>query len=116
MAEIIPQILPERKLRASKCNRCGEINYPARLVCPKCGPNLTSEIVPVELSSQGTVVMWTQLKVTPTGFPSPLTICVVDIDGVKILGTARADSRIQGRCRVRIVEDASGKFPFQFAT
>jgi len=61
-------------------------------------------------------MMWTQLRVTPTGFPSPLIICVVDIDGVKILGTARPDSRIQDNCRVRIIEDASGKFPFQFAT
>lgn len=115
MTEVTPQMLHERKLRASKCNRCGEISYPARLVCPKCGPTLTDKVAQIELSSQGTVVMWTKLRVTPTGFPSPLTICVVDIDGVKILGTALPDTRIQDKCKVRIVEDPSGKFPFQFA-
>lgn len=109
------QVGPERRLQGSKCSRCGNVSFPAMTVCPKCGPTHASEVKLVELPSAGSVVTWTKLQVTPTGFPSPLLLCVVDLGEVKVLGSVQGASEVRAGDKVRIVEDPAGKLPFQLA-
>jgi uncharacterized OB-fold protein len=67
-----------------------------------------------ELPSEGTVTTWTKLHVAPKGFPLPLLHCVLDLGGVKILGTVQGNHVIQIGDRLMIVEDPTGQFPFVF--
>jgi uncharacterized OB-fold protein len=110
----VQQETGEKRLRGSKCDRCGRIAFPAMAVCPKCGPTHPGTVQPVELPSAGTVVTWTVLHVAPKGFPSPLVHCILDLGGVKILGTFQGSPEIQSGEVLRIVEDPTGKFPFVF--
>ncbi len=104
----------EKTLHSSKCDRCGLMSFPPMIVCPKCGPDFMKEVKQAELPSLGIVVTWTKVHVTPPGFPSPLLMCIADF-GVNMLGTLHGNPEIQEGDKVRIIEDPSGKLPFQFA-
>jgi uncharacterized OB-fold protein len=111
-ASIAQQQLVKKRLYGSKCGRCGYIAFPSMAVCPKCGPTHSEEVKAHELPSE--VVTWTELHVAPKGFPSPLVHCVLDLGGVKILGTVQGNHTVRFGDRLMIVEDPSGQFPFVF--
>jgi uncharacterized OB-fold protein len=111
----IGEVVHVKTLQGSKCERCGYVNFPAVNVCPKCGPKYTSAVKVANLPTVGTVVTWTRLKVAPTGFPSPLLHCVLDLGNVKILGTLQGTDEINIGDKLVIVEDPSGRFPFVFS-
>lgn len=112
MASVVQQETREKKLYGSECSRCGYVSFPAMTVCAKCGPTYSKEVKPVELPSVGTAVTWTKLQVAPKGFPSPLVHCIVDLEGVKIIGTVQGTSEIRSDEKMLIVKDPTGKFPF----
>jgi len=106
----------EKRLLASKCERCGNVSYPALVgalvVCPTCGPTFAKDVHSSELPTTGIVVTWTQLTVAPKGFRSPLIHCVLDVGTTKLFATVQGTSSIQEGDTLTIAEDPSGRFPF----
>jgi uncharacterized OB-fold protein len=114
MAQVMEGIR-EKRLFGSKCGRCGYVSFPAMTICPRCGPMYVKEVKPTELPLMGAAITWTKLQVAPKGFPSPLTHCVVDLGGVKVIGTVQGSLEVQGGEILEVVEDPSGRFPFVFS-
>jgi uncharacterized OB-fold protein len=77
---------PQRyRLEAARCDSCGMVLYPPRLVCPQCGArDFTTEVLPRD----GTVVTYTVIRVPPAGFTeqTPLPIALVELsNGVRLM-------------------------------
>ena len=86
------EALKQGKLAASKCQRCGAIYLPSRVICPEChGRNME----PVTVKGTGKLVAFTVISVPPPmmaeeGFDREHPYCsgVVELDeGVRV--TAR---------------------------
>jgi uncharacterized OB-fold protein len=77
---------PQRyRLEAAKCESCGAILYPPRLVCPSCGGRSFTDVV---LPRDGKVVTYTVIRVPPAGFTeqTPLPIALVElVNGVRLM-------------------------------
>jgi len=78
--------MPQRyRLEASKCKKCGKVNFPPRLVCPECHGR---EFEPTHIGNTGKVETFTVIRVAPSGFTdqAPYAIAIVNVgDGVRIL-------------------------------
>ena len=77
---------PQRyRLEAARCDGCGKVLYPPRLVCPGCGGrSFTDEVLPRD----GMVLTYTVIRVPPAGFTeqTPLPIALVELDnGVRLM-------------------------------
>ena len=77
---------PQRyRLEAARCDGCGKVLYPPRLVCPGCGGrSFTTEVLPRD----GRVLTYTVIRVPPAGFTeqTPLPIALVELDnGVRLM-------------------------------
>lgn len=73
--------IPQRyRLEAGRCTACGEVHFPPRAVCRRCGGR---ESVTVVLPSRGKVVTWTQVEIPPADFDDqkPYVNAVVELDG-----------------------------------
>jgi uncharacterized OB-fold protein len=114
MASVTKQMIHEKKLQGSKCDKCGYVSFPAMKVCAKCGPTYAERVKPIEIPTFGTVVTWAGLRVAPRGFPSPLLHCVLDLGSVKILGTVQGTPGIRIGDKLVTADDPSGRFPFVF--
>ncbi len=67
------------RLEATRCADCGEVVFPARLVCPSCrGRNFT----PLALRPEGKVVTFTVIHVPPAAFrnEAPYVLAVVELE------------------------------------
>jgi uncharacterized OB-fold protein len=72
--------VPQRyRLEAGKCTACGEVHFPPRRVCMKCGKR---EFTTVALPDTGKVVTWTVIRVAPDEFTdlAPYAVCLVELD------------------------------------
>ena len=78
--------MPQRyRFEASKCKKCGKVNFPPRLVCPACHHR---EFEPTHINDQGKLETYTVIRVAPSGFTdqAPYPVAIVNLgDGVKIL-------------------------------
>lgn len=76
---------PQRyRLEAGKCNSCGYISFPPRLICPKCK---SKEFETVNLSDKGTIKTFTVIRVASDIFAlqTPFAVAIVELnDGVKL--------------------------------
>ncbi len=76
---------PQRyRLEAGKCNSCGHISFPPRVVCPKCK---SKEFETVNLSDEGTLKTFTVIRVASDTFSlqTPFAVGIVELnDGVKL--------------------------------
>jgi uncharacterized OB-fold protein len=73
------------RLEAARCNDCGKLLYPPRLVCPACKSRSFS---PATLPRDGKVVTYTVVRVPPAGFTeeTPLPVALVELDnGVRLM-------------------------------
>ncbi len=73
------------RLIGSKCRECGDISYPYRFKCLKCG----SETDPYELPKRGKLLLFTQVKNLPERFNryGSYYIGVVELEnGVRVIG------------------------------
>jgi len=59
-------------LIGSKCNQCGYVAFPKKMVCPACLTNGSME--DMELSRRGKIDTFSILHVAPPGFPVPYTV------------------------------------------
>jgi uncharacterized OB-fold protein len=77
--------IPQRyRLEAAKCNKCGKISFPPRLVCPECKER---KFITVKLPSEGKIVTFTIIHVGPKEFAdeTPYAVGIVELkNGVKI--------------------------------
>ncbi len=78
--------MPQRyRYEASKCNDCGKIFFPPRLVCDQCKSRKFENIT---LQREGEVKTFTVIHIPPAPFvdEAPYAIAVVELkDGVNIL-------------------------------
>lgn len=83
----------ERNILGYKCNKCGTIHYPYRMVCKKCGAVLQDlleknpyEIVP--LPSKGRLLTFTVVHTLPGDFEIPeMSLGIVELEnGVRVTG------------------------------
>ena len=79
--------IPQRyRLEANKCQGCGKILFPPRLICPECGGR---EFGPVKLADKGTVLTYTVIRVPPKQFvdQAPFAVGIIELeDGVRLTG------------------------------
>lgn len=77
---------PQRyRLEAARCDDCGKVLYPPRVICPECrGRSFTTVVMP----RTGKVVAGTVVRVPPSGFAdqAPLPIALVELtNGVRLM-------------------------------
>ena len=77
--------MPQRyRYEAAKCQKCGKVYFPPRLVCRECR---SQEFEKTTLAKTGTVETFTVIRVPPSGFAdeAPYAVGVVKLDdGVKL--------------------------------
>jgi hypothetical protein len=69
--------LKKRKLKAQKCNKCGEVFFPPRARCPKC---LSKELGWVELSGRGELYSWSEIHMPPLALEEPYVLGIIDLE------------------------------------
>jgi len=69
--------LKKRKLKAQKCNKCGEIFFPPRARCPEC---LSKQFGWVELSGRGELYSWSEIHMLPLALDEPYVLGVIDLE------------------------------------
>ncbi len=77
--------IPQRyRLEASKCLKCGHINFPPRLLCPECK---TNKFETIKLSDEGKLLTFTVVRVSSDRFSkeTPFAVGIVELnDSVKV--------------------------------
>ncbi len=79
--------IPRRyRMEAGKCKSCGEIFFPGRLICSKCG---AKEFDTIKLSGKGKLATYTIIRVAPEGFADqvPYAVGIIELEeGIKVMG------------------------------
>ena len=98
------------EIYAYKCKKCGQLHYPFRMVCKKCGKNELFEFDTVPLPRKGKLLTFTTVYNLPPDFNvAKLGLGIVELEnGMRITGQikipqpeARDASEGQGRDRPR---------------
>ncbi len=68
------------RLQGARCEKCGTVSLPARLVCPACRGR---KLVPFAVKPQGRVVTFTVVHVGPASHRHevPYALAVVELEG-----------------------------------
>ena len=71
-----------------KCRKCGQLHYPYRMVCTKCGENEHNEFDAVPLPRRGKLVTFTFLHNPPADFMVvKLPLGIVELEnGIRVTG------------------------------
>ena len=72
-------------LKGGKCNKCGNITYPARKVCPKCH---SDDIEIIDLPREGKILTYTIIYSAPEGFGdfAPYAVAIVELtNGARLM-------------------------------
>ena len=86
-----------------RCNKCGKLHHPARLVCDKCnGREFTEEV----LEGEGTLLTHTRVYNLPAGIDKPqLDFGIVAMhDGVCVSGQLDVDGEIKTGMKLKATE------------
>ncbi len=69
-------------LVGTKCGNCGDVDFPPRAVCPKCGRRSVGKMKRLPLSGHGTVVSYTVVHDAPKGFEAvtPYVLAIVELE------------------------------------
>ena len=102
----------------TKCDQCGEVLWPPRIVCPKC---LSDQLTWVNLGDEGELFAFTEIQAgAPLGFVQDVPFCVGIVKVGKLLISARIDDakyedlRIEEKVKLKIVELTDGRVFFRF--
>jgi uncharacterized OB-fold protein len=72
----------ELNIYAYKCKRCGEIHYPYKTICKKCGENDHNEFDIVPLPKKGKLLTFTILHNPPSDYEVvTLSLGIVELEG-----------------------------------
>ncbi|MEW5760384.1 MAG: Zn-ribbon domain-containing OB-fold protein [Candidatus Thermoplasmatota archaeon] len=95
--------LRDKKLKGTKCKKCGEKYFPPRGDCVKC---LSSDIEWIDYSGKGKIVTYTKIYAAPTGFTdiAPYTIGLVELEeGGRLLAWVEGINEIKIGMDVKVV-------------
>lgn len=69
-------------LVGTRCGNCGDIDFPPRSVCPKCGRKSLGKMERLQLSGRGTVVSYTVVHDAPSGFEAirPYSLAIIELE------------------------------------
>lgn len=77
--------IPQRyRLEAGKCQQCGFVCFPPRVVCPRCG---SRKFAATKLAEAGKLLTYTIIRVAPGPFcdQSPYAVGIAELDdGVRL--------------------------------
>ncbi len=83
----------ELNIYAYKCKRCGELHYPYKTICKRCGDNDHNEFDIVPLPRRGKLLTYTTLYNPPSDYEvATLVLGIVELEG---------GSRITGQLNIR---------------
>ncbi|MGC8538689.1 MAG: Zn-ribbon domain-containing OB-fold protein [Candidatus Micrarchaeia archaeon] len=109
-------------LIGNKCENCGEVYFPPRVVCRNCGRN--SKLVEKRLSGSGTIYSFTKIRSPPDNFSdiAPYTVGIIQLDeGPKVEGhiiengkQAEIGARVKMMFRKMYVEGAEGMIHYHY--
>ena len=102
------------KIKASKCAVCDRAIVPPRETCPYCGP-AAGKMTFMNLDNKGTILSYTISHMPPTGFDSPLTLALVEIEhNAVILCVCNSNNSLEPTIdsHVAINQDDDGRFLF----
>jgi hypothetical protein len=77
------------RLRATVCERCGSRWYPARTVCAKCR---NKPLEPLLAGPAAGVYASTTVRAGASGFTMPYRLAYLDVDGLRMLAQAKAET------------------------
>ena len=77
-----------REIYAYKCQKCGHLHYPFRMVCKKCKKNDTFEFDIVPLPKKGKLLTFTEVYALPPAYEmEKLPIGIVELEnGIRMTG------------------------------
>jgi uncharacterized protein len=78
------EISQRYRLEAGKCDKCSEIYFPPRLICPECK---SKKFTTVKLSDNGEIITYTIIRVASEKFSiqAPYAVAIIKLtDGVKL--------------------------------
>jgi len=98
--------IPQRyRMEAGKCEKCGKVYFPPRIICSGCK---NEEFETINLSDEGKIISYTVIHTPPTEFfdESPYAMGIIELDdGVSItaqIADCGADDLEIGK-RVKVV-------------
>ena len=65
------------RLIGNKCKGCSTLYFPQRKLCLNCGK---TEFEESRLSGKGKIASWTVIRAAPSGFESPYSVGVVQLE------------------------------------
>ena len=95
------------QLAGSRCDGCGQLAFPARAVCHRCGRRSPT---PSAVGGTGTLYSWTTVHVSTSG-PTPYDVGYVDLPGLRVFGRLAGSDHgweIGARLRVRASDEPQG--------
>lgn len=71
--------LREERFQTTRCDDCGDLTFPPKVVCPNC---LSERLSWIPLSGRGILYSYTRVWAAPAVFSEevPYTLCIVDLD------------------------------------
>src|SRR5512137_1856433 len=77
--------LAQGKVMATRCRKCGTVNFPPKMDCPDC---LSSDVEWFEVSEPGTLETFAVVTYGPSGFENdaPYTLAVASFGKFKMFG------------------------------
>ncbi len=95
-----------REIYAYKCQRCGAMHYPFRMVCKECGENDFFEFDTVPLPKKGKLLTYTTVYNLPPQYEvATLGLGIVELEnGMRMLGQVDIDKPKMGMAVVGTVE------------
>ena len=80
-----PHIHHTYNLIGSKCNTCGELFFPSRVVCPNC--RRKGDLEPFQFSGKGKIFTYSVIRSAPDDFKkvAPYAVAVIELEeGAKL--------------------------------
>ncbi|OGO36106.1 MAG: DNA-binding protein [Chloroflexi bacterium RBG_16_57_8] len=77
--------LEKGQVMATKCKKCGGVNFPPKMDCPSC---LSSDVEWFEITGPATLITFAEVTYGPTGFENdtPYTLALADYGNFKVFG------------------------------
>ena len=97
------------KLKGCKCDSCGKLMLPARMICPECG---SRELTTTSYGGKGVVKTKTVIHVPLPRFQkiTPYSVGIIELEeGVSISGMLVDDPEIGENVEVVYIEDGEQK-------
>ena len=89
----------ESYLIGSKCNICGYVSFPRRLVCPACLKENTME--ETRLSSRGKIYSYSVLHISLPGFKAPYIIARTELpEGPRVTSPVTGYEPVEGALEI----------------